>query len=365
MIDLSGLLGLAKAYGIQFAVLAVLLLIIWQLARILLDEERSAQFRALIFRSLFTLTGKRNYEKEYISNDISSRLNLARKRIHFSSEILPQAVRVDWVKDSSGSTYDIGEGQYVICLDPAVCQEQNIVRLTNAVVSRTSLVGIRHLFEKPLEKAVDLNLVRILLSLANNIKAMDWFFQNEYSPSISADAALADWSAKVCDIDERGLFTRILLVEFAQFAKRVFGMTPRSFMTGEIEGLVRFLHALSTKQYGREVPLEYITAYVKIAVLLVADTSKILREGINPYLRSIAIDTERGVDTIYVIIWNKEALGDRDLRAYQEFERKTQLLSKEIQSHSKLRKAGELKYDTIDTQGNKRKAKCIRYLVES
>jgi len=365
MIDLSSLVGLAKSYGLYAAVLAILLFVIWQLARMLLDEEKSGQFRAAVFRTLFSLTGKRNHEKQYISNDVSSRINLARKRIHFSSEILPEAVRVDWVKDSQGSTYDINEGQFVVCLDPIACQEQNIVRLTNAVVSRTSLAGIRHLFEKPLVMAIDLNLIRTLLSLTNNVKAMDWFFQNEYSPCISTDAALADWNAKVCDIDERGLFTRILLVEFAQFAKRVFGMTPRPFMTGEIEGLVRFLHAISTKRYGQDVPLEFITAYIKIAVLLVADTSKILRDGINPYLNSIAINAQKGVNTIYVIIWNKEALGARDPRAYQEFEQKTQLLSREIQSKTRLKKVGELKYDTIDSQGKKRKAKCLRYLVES
>lgn len=252
--DIASWLALLKSYGPYLALAALLVYFLVKLFQIVMDEDRSSNFRAKVFLALFKLTKKREHEKRYISNDINSRINLARRQLNHTGEILPEAVKVEWIPQESGRTYDIREGEFIVCLDPADSQEKNI-----------------------------------LLQINNRVVA-DWYFNNEYTPAIRDDKDLSFWNDRICEIDEKGLFTRILLVEFAEFSKRVFGLTPRPFMTGEIERLVNFLFDICTKKYGQDVPLSFMAAYIKIAVMLVALTSKILKEGIRPYLECIAIN---------------------------------------------------------------------------
>lgn len=217
----------------------------------------------------------------------------------------------------------------------------------------------------PLAEAIDINLVRNILLLVNNRHIMDWFFSNEYLPKIKSSQQLEEKNQIVHEIDERGLFTRVLLVELSEFSKRIHGLAPRPYMTGEIEGLTDFLHKIATKKVGQDVPLEYITAYIKIAFLLVADTSKIIHEGLYPYLKCIAISVQKGVNSIYVIIWDKAQLGEYNSEAFREFQTRTRELDRSIAGQYKVKKASELSYSIVDAKGKARKAKCIRYDVLS
>lgn len=363
--NIASIVQLWKAYGVGAVLVAVAIIIIVFLLRVILNEESSSKWRARVNLVLYQISKKREYEKKYISNDINSKVNQARKKLNYSTEILPEGVRVDWIPGGSGATYDIKEGEFVVCLDPSECQESNIVRLTNAVVKRTTLIGIRSLMQVPLADAIDLNLVRNVLVLINNRHITDWYFTNEYLPKVNASQQLKDNDRVIHEIDERGLFTRLLLVELADFSRRVHGLVPRPFMTGEIDGLVKFLYSIATKKVGQDVPLEYITAYIRIAVLLVADTSKILSDGLNPYLECIAINVQKRVNSIHVIIWDKTQLGSYDSRAFAEFQSKTKELDKSITSHSQVQRVSELYYTTVDSYGKTRKAKCIRYQVVS
>lgn len=350
-----------KAYGlVGFLVLAII-----YLGQILLDEDRSALLRARFFKVLHALTHKREAEKKFISNDINGRLNLARRGLHFGSEVLPRSVKVDWVSGSSSQTYDLKEGEFVVRLDPAECQQTNIVRLATAIVQRTSCLGVRHLMEKPMLDAIDLNLVRIVLRQVGDRKILDWFFCNEYQPRVGKDNQLSKWNDCIGEIDERGLFTRIFLVELDAFAKRIQGMKPRPYMMGELEGLAEFLYRIATKDLGQDVPLEYLKAHIRIGILLVARTSKLLGRGVKPYVRAMNHVLRKELDNVYVLISDKELLGKTDPEARDKFVQLTESLEKEILQSSLITKEFESTYACTDGLGRRRKAKCIRYTIST
>jgi len=356
---------LSIEYGLPYAAIAALFLMVIYLLKILLDEHRSALWRGRLYRAAFSLSRKREHEKKFISNDINGRINLARQKLHFGKELLPKSVKVEWIEGINGGTYDLKEGEFVVCLNPAHCQEMNIVRLATAIVERTSLIGVRSIVEKPLSRAIDLNLVRNILREVKDRKILDWFFSEEYQPSMQGNVTLSTWNCKIVEIDEKGLFTRILLIELDSFAKKITGIAQRPFMAGEVEGLVNFLYLIATKQFGQDVPLDYIRAYIKIGVILVASTSKMLSEGIEPYVKCLSYKLEKRINTVYVIIFEKELLGKVFPKAKEEFVKLTQCLDKAILDNSLVKKDFELKYSCIDALGRQRGAKCIRYTIES
>ena len=351
-------------YGWLWGIIIVALVIIICLVRIILDEDRSAAWRSRIYGAAYRVSGRSAAEKKYIENDISSRINLARRSMPFGQEYLPKALKIEWVEGTEGQTANIKEGEIVVRLDPAKSQERNVVLLADALVRQTSLVGIRHILREPLELSMDLNLIRSLLKEIGDRKMLDWFFREEYTPNINKSADIREWNEKIVEIDERGLFTRLLLVELEDYSKQVFGKAYSEEMFDEIAGLVGFLFRIATKSCSENVPLDYSSRNIKIGVILVGETSKILYDGIERYLKAFTIKLNQQVTAIYVIQWDKELLGAADPQAYAQFVRLTDKLRLELEEQFLVKKTFELKYICTDLSGNRRKARISRYIPE-
>ncbi|MFO1479326.1 MAG: hypothetical protein U1F40_03890 [Turneriella sp.] len=96
MPSLSDVIAFFKEnYSYGFGCLAIL--IVFWLFRIILDEDKSAAFRAAIFQILYKATKKQKYAKAFIGNDINAKVNAARK-LYFGTEVLPRSMRVEWLK---------------------------------------------------------------------------------------------------------------------------------------------------------------------------------------------------------------------------------------------------------------------------
>ena len=283
MLDPTTFISYVSEYGV-WALVVGAVAIIYYLVRVVLDEDRSAAWRARIYRVLYRVSGRSEAEKKYIANDLSSRINLARRNMPFSQEYLPHSINVLWVESGHGEASSINDNEMLIRLDPAELEEKNIVLLSDALVKKTSLAGIRHIINEPLELSMDLNLVKNLLKEIGDRRVLDWFFRNEYQPVLNQSEARREWNGKIVEIDERGLFTRLLLVELDKYSKRIMGKPSSPNMFNEISRLIEFLYKIATKGYGQDVPLECISRNIKIGVILVGETSKLLREGIDPYL---------------------------------------------------------------------------------
>jgi hypothetical protein len=205
---------------------AVILVVVFFFVRLLLDEDRSALFRSKFFRFAYSVTGRIEQEKKFISNDIRGKLNLARRNMHFGHNILPKAIDIAWVSGGAGEAHDIREGEFVVRLDPNENQPKNISLLACTLVTRSTLIGIRHLVEEPLQTSIDLNLVRAILKDIRNPEALDWFLSNQYRQKTTKDKRTEYRNEQITAIDERGLFTRLLLIELERFAKEIEGKPP-------------------------------------------------------------------------------------------------------------------------------------------
>ncbi len=357
-------LNLAAAYGWIVAILLGWTLIIVKLVRILLDESESDIWRGRFYKSLYRVSGRRDAEKKYIASDVNGRLNKARKQLHCGTAILPRAVRVEWIDQGEPRAYSIEEGEYVVCLDPGEIQERNIVTLATILTRRTTLTGVRHVTEPQLKEAIDLNVVKNLLRQLGNREVLDWFFEQEYRPAVDADDRVAHWNHRVVEIDEKGLLTRLLLVELEEFARRIYGLEPRPYMWGEIEGLIEFLYNIAAKQHGIDVRLEYLRGVIRIGVILVGKGDKILQQGIDPYVKAFHLHLKGECEAIYTLIFDKYLLRDRDQDRYQEFLEAVAEMDQTILDEAAVHKDFELSYRYSDASGQSRKATCVRYIPE-
>jgi len=353
LVSQHGLIGVVVLCGLG----------IFYLLYVLIDEDRSAAWRARIYKLFYKFTGSLNAEKKYIENDISSRLNLARREMPFGIEYCPKAVKIEWVETGrTGTAVYLNDNEYVIRLSPYDAQEKNIVLIARTLVNQTALVGLRAFLEKPIESAIDLNLVKALLDAVGNRRILDWYLDHEYLPKMRTSKALAKWNEKIEVMDERGLFTRLLLVELDEFAKRVAGRRYSPEFSTEIKDLIDFIYKIAAKAYRSHVPLSFPGRYIKIGVILVGTTEKILAKGISPYVKAIFYQLEWKPTAIYVVQWDKEFLSDENPELYRQFMEFVEKLRSEIEQIKDLKKDFTLRYQCLDPIGNKRKAIISRYI---
>jgi len=360
---LISIVQFVQDYGFIGGVILLLCSFIYYLLKQLLNEDRAALFRSRIYKGLLHFSTKREYEKKYISNDIRGRLNLARADLCCGDVILPKAIDVEWIEGTEPKTYDIADGQFVVCLDPTSQQEQNIVRLAELLAKRTSLIGIRHLIDKPLRIALNTTLTKRLLRQTEITPALTWLHQNIIDPILKNGGPLTEWHTKVVEIDDQCLFHTLLLVELEEYSRRVSGKERRLYMIDTIESLVNFVHEIATKKPRVEVQLEYARAHLKVAVILVARADTILYQGIDPYVTT-AKNKARKAYIIYLIIWGKSHLKKTRPDDFLRYERRCKKLAKKIEKLPGVYKSFEVtKYKYIDPNGRHCSGRLIRYVV--
>lgn len=354
------IIGIIEKYRI-WGLILLLCFLIYKLSNILIDEDKSNIWRAKFYKVLYKLSKKSETEKKYISNDVSGRLNLARRHMPFGKDLIPKSIKLEWIENAQGESYVPKEGELVVKLDPAEAQEKNITSLAQVLVQRTALIGIRYVLEKALEDAIDLNLIKSLLNKIGNRTIMDWYMKHEYMPQIDQSENLKNWNSKIVEIDERGLFTRLLLVELDSYGKNLSGRPKTIEMESEIKGLIEFIFKIATKRYGEDAPLVYRRRNIKIGVLLVGETSKML-SGIEPYIKAFIMHLNQEAKAIYVVSFSKEFLKEKDEESSKAFEEMRAYLHKRIEHDFKVQKDFELTYSCSDVAGRRRKAKCVRYI---
>jgi len=65
---------------------------------------------------------------------------------------------------------------------------------------------------------------------------------------------------------------------------------------------VEFLYKIATKQVGHDVPLQYYRAFIRVAVVIVAKTAKVLRST-RPYVLAVQRNMTAEPYSIYVLAW--------------------------------------------------------------
>ncbi|MFW6172577.1 MAG: hypothetical protein ACOC5T_02425, partial [Elusimicrobiota bacterium] len=262
-----------------------------------------------------------------------------------------------------GQVSKIDEGEVIVKSDPSTHQNKNIYLLTKAIVNQTSLVGVRYILKDSLEEAIDLNLIKNLIKNTGNKNVLDWYLNNEYQPKIQSSEKIKNWNDKLVELDEKGLFTRLLLVELNDFSKKVSGRQKTQEMIKEIDEIINFLYKIVTRERREEEPsLALKKKFFKISIVLMGKSGKILTFGTKPYIDAIKYQIKEGSEIIYVIKYfrRKKFLSDSDRRKkkkiFKEFDEK-------IKKNFDLKKDFSLEYFIRNEKGAKVKREIIRYQI--
>jgi hypothetical protein len=343
-------------------IIAILaLILIYFLYIFIFDEDKCDSYRAIFWKGIYWISKRTDAEKKYIETDVNSAINIARKNMPFGKEHIPKSIKIRWFNENTEDLYQISENTLFVRLDPSESQKKNIAILAMVLVQNTALVGLRYAIEKPLEKSIDLNLVKNLIKEIKKPQFLDWFLENEYQPTISSSKDIQNWNDQIIEIDERGLFTRILLVELDEYSKRIAGRKATPEMIKEIKDFIDFIYTLSKKKKGEDVPLDFQSRYIRTGVIILARQWYIFSKGIDPYLARFSKKMKNQFHSIYVLQYDKEFFG---AYGYTVFQGLTDQFREHIDEKFSIKKDFEQSFIFHDVDGNQRTGIITRYSPE-
>lgn len=208
-----------------------------------------------------------------------------------------------WAKKDENGNVVLKPGEAIVLLKYNKDNCQNIINTTSLYVQKTLLPHSKPFMDEGVKKAIDFSVIRKFLNKSNLKNYMLPRLIEENQQDINLYNETFD---KVSIIEKEGLFSRILLREFAIWGNKIATEIPKDIHKKESVDLMDFIYNIASREYDELTPLSCVSNNVKVAVLLVAKYETYYEKGIAPYVRRIKEGFSKGITTFYLLARNEK-----------------------------------------------------------
>ncbi len=208
------------------------------------------------------------------------------------------ALGIKWVNKDNLDTV-LKEGKAIVKLKFEDNATKNIVKATSVYIRDAFLKHTKPYITEHFRKALDISVSKkILLKIEkNNSNILSTFIDENAAEGVE----VFEKCEQIEDIDDNGLFTRVLLRELDLFGKKLHGRTVKEDYKKEAEEFLSFVNQISIREYDDDTPLSFSCQILKVGVVLVAKVETFINHGINPYLRRIKLGMSKGIESFYLL----------------------------------------------------------------
>jgi small subunit ribosomal protein S1 len=263
--------------------------------------ERFISFIAKIFSKI-----SRTAEKVTTAKGIEGKINSFIKKINSEVEnLLPYRLKIKWISENIDKASFINNGKVVVMLKYHLNQDENLSRATLLYMKEAVIPEARPHISSDLSESIDLMMTKkALYSLAEARSSFGYFVREILGPVTEKNQRIKEFCNVIENLEERGLFTRVLLRELKELGYRRAGLTETGDTVFETEKFTMFLNKIAQKERGEDVPLTFNERYIKIAIILVAKPETEIW-GSEPFIKRIKEHIKKGVGVIYIFARGK------------------------------------------------------------
>ena len=227
------------------------------------------------------------------------------KSINSLNRIVPELnlpeLSIEWVKTDDHGKVLLEPGKAIVLLKYDKDNSQNIINTTSAYIQKTLLHNTKPFLDKGIRKAIDFVITRQFL----NKTPQKNYIVTLYTESCSDDIDVyEDAFSKTIKVDDEGLFTRVLLREYAIWGNKLIGKTRSKELVEESKAFLNYLFNIASREFDELTPLVFNQKTLKVAILLVAKYETYAEKGIEPYVRRIREGFANGINTFYLLARN-------------------------------------------------------------
>ncbi|MBI5372557.1 MAG: 30S ribosomal protein S1 [Sphingobacteriales bacterium] len=205
---------------------------------------------------------------------------------------------IKWVSEDNLLT-KLQEGKAIIKLKFENDNTRNVLKATHIFVRDAFLKHSKPYFSDSFKKAMDLIVTKkLLLQIKNNqSNLVSMFFEEN---TIDNDEVF-EKCEKIEEVDDNGLFTRILLRELNGFGNKLLGRLPKPEHKEESDRFLDFVNEIATRDFDDYTPLSFTNDTLKVGIILVARIETYANYGLEPYLRRIKLGRAKGIESFYLL----------------------------------------------------------------
>jgi hypothetical protein len=149
-------------------------------------------------------------------------------------------------------------------------------------------------------RSIDFSIAKRVLGKTDRA-AMDYLINKLWPQASSDDAEFMEMCHQIEVIADDGLLTRVLLAEYLELGRRLYGQFPPPNIHVETREFVSYLYQIASHEPGDELDLEFRRGHLRVGTVLVGDRERVATLGAAPYLRRCLQYARQGVSAVYLL----------------------------------------------------------------
>jgi len=278
---------------------------IWVLLDLLVFHQERGERIAGWLAKLVAWAGKRA-EKAATAMNVQGKIDSFIGAINTEVEgLLPYRLKIKWITENMTREAFIEKDRVVIMLSYHHNQDENLSRATLLYINKAAIPEARPHIHYKLGKAIDLMMTKkALFSFIEARSSLVHFIETILKPETEKDLEVKEFCGVIDEIDERGLFTRVLLRELLELGRRRAGIIETGDTVFETNEFTKLLKRVAEKERGIDVNPTFIKNNIKIAIILIARPEKV-EQGPEIYLRAVEEGIKKSARTLYIFARGK------------------------------------------------------------
>ena len=264
-----------------------------------LNPEKGDRFISLLSKWFSKFSKKA--EETTTALGIQGKINSFIKSINSEVEnLLPYRLKVKWIYENINKQSFIKNGKVVVMLKYHQNQDENLSRATLLYMKEAVIPEARPHIHFKLSKSIDLMMTKkALYSFAEARSSFNYFLRKILRPETEKDLEIKEFCNVIDKLEERGLFTRVLLRELKELGYKRAGLTETGGTVFETGEFTKFLNEIAQKEQDQDVPLTFSKTYIKVSIILVArHGTEVL--GPDRFIKQIQKKIKNRINIIYV-----------------------------------------------------------------
>ena len=326
------------------------------LAFVIAYPERTEKISGWLL-GLFNL-GIKKFRQRSIKSSLQGRISsFARSMNEQVDGIMPYNLRLDFVKDIDRSELDPENRVVIVRIRDSLEDDRNLVNSMMAFCSIGVVPQSRRFLPEPMNAAIDVTMTRKLLNGLKHHTALKYLYDEVMVEGENDEIKMRDEFCRIFDdLDESGLFTRVVLEEIRDFGARISTRFPRDWHREEVVNFVKYVHAVSTRPPGQLMQdVGHRSYHISTAFVFIGSLETMIDGGEKPYLAHIQRLRTDGYERAYLTARGGPRI---DPLHRSESSASINMASQVAQSirHDGLGTIGRtMEYYTPDTEGKERK----------
>jgi len=264
-----------------------------------LHQERGEKL--VYWLSSFIAWSGKKAEKTATAMSIQSKVDSFINSINSEVESLfPYNLKIKWVASDLERSAFIEKDRVIVMLDYHKNKDENLSKATILYMNKAVIPEARPHIHNKLSKAIDLMMTKkALYSFIEARSCLNHFVETILRPSTENDDELKSFCETVEIVDERGLFTRIMLRELLELGLKRSGVTENGETVYETTEFIKMLKTIAEKEKGVDVKTDFLSKNIRVAVVFVA-RPEMIEFGTAPYTNRINELIKKSANTFYI-----------------------------------------------------------------